>query len=393
MARADAIIAISNIINGGVNYVVRTPGGVLYQVFIDNAVDVVFRKSSDNGLSWSESVTVFTGTVTYLSVWYDRWSNIAAGLIHCAYTETGGHDTLYRSIDTEASDALGTQTTIFAGVSATNAGNLSITRARGGNLYCHSMIDAGAEGGFFRSVDVGANWTSRTVNETIATTDQIIMMPGWNAGDTQDAMAFFWDASANEVSRYLYDDSANTWAETSIATSMTDTTAAGTFPHFAAAVDATNSRNLLVAWSVVDAANADLRCWHVTESAITEVTNVVLNSTDDQGLCAIGIDTTTEDWYVFYGGKSDGSETWPTAIKFYYKISTDDGATWGSEQTLTAAVRNVTWMVATPRFATEFCVSFQNIAAANYLQCSAPIPTAGGVTVTSHIPALGRGLH
>lgn len=339
----------------GVNYLVQTPNRVLYLIFVDNASDVKFIKSTDGGMSWSAATTVYTGTVTQLSIWYDRWSDIAAGLIHCAWSDSGTDLMYYRSIDTENSDALSTQTTIFTGVSVTTSGcSVSITRARGGNLYCRAIVDAGAEGGFFRSTDVGATWGSRTDIEALATTDQAILLPGW-AADNQDIMVFFWDASTNEISRVLYDDSADTWAETSIAVSMTDTLATTAFPCFAAAVDIANSRNLLVAWTIVDTLNADLRCWYVTESAITEVTNVVLNSTDDQGLCAIGIDTVTNEWYVFYAGKSDGSETWTTDLRIYFKVSKDSGTTWGAETLAMPSgdnrpVNSKHWLVTCPRF-------------------------------------------
>lgn len=342
---------------GGTNYVVKTPGGVFYNVYIDNALTVGFRKSTD-GVSWSAHTNIFsTGQATQISIWYDRWSGVDAGLIHCAYTDATSDDTFYRSIDTENSDTLGTQTIIFAGASTASGGALSIVRARGGNLYCKVTIDAGAEGGFFRSTDVGANWASRTNAEALATTDQWILMPGW-AADNQDIMCFFWDASADEISRYLHDDSGDAWAETSIAATMVDVTATTGFPHFSAAVDITNSRNLLVAWSAIDTANADLRCWHVTEDGITEVTNVVLNSTDDQGYCAIGIDTDTEDWYVYYGGKSDGAEGVSATLNVYYKKSTDDGATWGAETQITNSItKSVLGIVNVPRFNANNCVS------------------------------------
>lgn len=318
------------------NHVVQTPDGVLYVVFLNANSDPVYRKSLDGGVTWNEPVQIAAITATALAVWYDRWSNISAGLIHCAYTDSGTSDTLYRTIDTESSDALSTQTTIFAGTSQASGQHLSICRARGGNVYCDTVIDAGAEGGFHRllnaNVPNGA-WASRTSPEAIATNDFIILQPGW-AADNQDMLAFFWDNSASEVSRYVYDDSANSWAETSIAASMTKASQNTSFPCFAAAVDISNSRSLLVAWSATDSANADLRCWHVTESAITEVTNVVLNSTDDQGTCAIGIDTSTGHWYVFYCGESGGSETFPTAVGIYYKKSTDSGSTWSAEARL-----------------------------------------------------------
>src|SRR5678816_1662829 len=80
----------------GTRYLVQTPTGVLYFIFGDSGSDIYFKKSSDGGLSWTAPVQVFSGSVMSISIWYDRWSNIAAGLIHLAYTETGASDTLYR---------------------------------------------------------------------------------------------------------------------------------------------------------------------------------------------------------------------------------------------------------------------------------------------------------
>lgn len=380
MARTDVIVARPNspqYTGAGSQYFVESISGDYYCIYINQATtDIEYRKSTDGGLSWGAAVTVITlGTTTQLSVWYDRWSNISAGLIHVVACDTTADDVVYRSIDTESSDSLSTQTVVFAATTAlTASGSLSICRARGGNLYCVYDVDGGAEHGFSRSTDVGATWGARTSPTEGAASDYYILVPGW-AADNQDMMLFFWDASNDEISRKLYDDSGDSWAETSIATTMVELAQSTGYPQFAAAVDITNSRNLLVAWSAADLLNADLRCWHVTESAITEVTNVVANSTDDQGFCAIGIDTDTQDWYVFYCGASDGSETFNTAMKIYYKVSTDDGATWGSETELTNwGVASLNALICTPRFSSNFAVQYQQ--ATSYLIVNVEVPIA-----------------
>jgi hypothetical protein len=376
--RADVVFAqtagLAQFIGAGTLYIVQTPGGVLYMVYIDTTDDVAFKKSTDGGLTWSAQTEIFAGTATSLSVWYDRWSNISAGLIHIAYQESGTDDTLYRTIDTESSDALSTQTVIFAGVSTAIGGCLSICRARGGNVYCATMIDLGAEGGFFRllnaNVPNGAWDAARTTVFEAVGSDLIILVPGW-AADNQDMMAFFWDATATEVSRKLYDDSTNSWAETAIVTTGVVQPATTSFPHFAAAVDIANSRNLLVVWSAVDTLNADLRCWHITESAITEVTNVVLNSVDDQGLCGICINLQTGNWIVVYGGKSDGSETFLTSINLYHKISKDSGSTWGPESVLTTVGYDITWLCTVPRLSMgPIPVAFHQDVSLDELRCN-----------------------
>jgi hypothetical protein len=326
----------------------------MYLFYVDTGSDLAYRKSSDLGVSWGNPVVVFAGTITGFAVWYDKWSGLAGGLIHLAYNESGTHDTLYRTVNTASADALSTQTVILAGTSAVITGsNISITRSRGGNVYCKTQIDAGAEGTFKKllNADVpNGAWSAALTNtEALVTLDMQIMVPGF-AADNNDVMCIFWDASANEISRYVYDDSANTWAETTISgTTMTEISPATAFPNFAVAVDLTNSNIVLVAWNGIDTANADLKCWTVSEAAITAKTDVVLNGVDDQGLAAISIDLQTGYWHAFYAGASNGSETWITSLNIYTKVSQDGGTTWGPETKLTNANRNIGWLVTCPR--------------------------------------------
>lgn len=385
MARADVIVsdAGTNMRNGTQSScLVKTPSGVLYWVYIDTGQNVYWKKSTDDGITWSDPVAVTASVVAQnISVWYDKWTPGNTGtLIHIAYIEANADDVLYRSLDTNG-DTLGTQTTIFAGASTGSAINacVSITRAIGGNLYCMFDIDAGTETGFYRSVDVGANWTSRDNTGGAEGGDYFLMFPGF-AADTQDTICIFWDRSANEISRKLNDDSANSWAETSIAGSMTSIAASTCTPQFSATVDDANNKILLVAWSNRDTVNADLRFWSIDESAITEETNVVLNSSDDQQMCAIGLATDTSTIYVFYGGKSDGTETAGTAINIYYKTSSDNGASWGSETQLTNVARNFDALYAAPNFTEDISVVYlsQQAAATDIFLGTYVIPTAGG---------------
>lgn len=333
----------------GTNYVVQTTDGVLYMVFIDALADVCFRKSIDGGITWSQSTVIFAGSATNLAVWYDRWSGIASDYISIAYSESATDDTLFRTINTASSDALSTQTVIFAGSSTAAGGHLSVARSKGGNVYCKTVIDAGAEGGFYRlpvaNFPSGAWDAARTVDETIATLDQMILLPNLTAADTQDLMAIFQDASVTETSRKLYDDSANSWAEASINAAITELSTATAFANLACAVDLTNSLIVLLVWTSTDTLNADLLCYTITDSAITAKTDVVTNSTDDQGLCAVAIDSQTGYWHAYYCGKSDGSETWNTALNVYTKVSKDSGSTWGPETKVnvgsTATIRHL----------------------------------------------------
>ena len=332
---------------GGMNYLVQTPAGVLYGIQIDGGSDVTYRKSSDNGLTWGTPVVVFSGSSLQLALWYDEWSGVAGGLIHMVYTNTSNSDIMYRSLDVDT-DTLGTETTVIALTSVSGSTNsLTIVRARGGNLIVVYDIDGGTEDGARKSTDVGGTWGAMA-DPTEAAADMYMLLPGWNA-DTQDVQLIFLDISADELSVKRYDDSGDSWAESAIGTVVENAQTNG-FPHFAGAVDTTNSQNLVIAWNAVDAANQDLLGWTVTDSAITAFgTSIVANATDDCGFAAIGIDTLTQDWYAFYCGKSDGSETFQSAMNIYYKASTDDGATWGSETALTTAACETRYLDCVPR--------------------------------------------
>jgi hypothetical protein len=293
-----------------------------------------------------------------------------------AYTESANDDILYRTINAASADALSTETTIFAGVSATTTGGgwLTLTRSRGGNVFCYGCIDNGAEGGFWKlpnaNVPNGAWGSALTNPEALEGSDQAILVPGF-AADNQDIMCMLIDASANEIDRYIYDDSANSWGLTNIG-SITDAAANTNFPHFAAAVDLTNSQIVLVYWDEVAAVNADLKCWTITEGAITAKTDVVLNSGGGQGLAAVGIDTAAGHWYAFYGGKSDGSESFPSVF-LYYKVSTDSGTTWGPETKITNRPQLVKWIACPPRFTNDWVLAFYRDLAIDMLYVSVPL--------------------
>jgi hypothetical protein len=95
-----------------------------------------------------------------------------------------------------------------------------------------------------------------------------------------------------------------------------------------------------------------LRGWTVNDSTITAFTStggaVVNNGTDDQGLCTIGIHSTSGAWYVFYAGNEDGSEVWNSTTERYYKVSTDQGATWSAQTRLDGVNSACNWLVTNP---------------------------------------------
>lgn len=324
-----------NFSGAGTNYPVRTVTGAIYRFHIGSGItsdnDLYYTKSVDGGRTWGADVVIRTGTVISVATWYRRWSGVASDTIIIAYTDSGSDDTYIRILDT-TNDSLGAERTAFAGGSTAAGGALSVTVSRGNVIYLATCIDAGAEYSTTKTANDGVNWTDTAEVFEGATQDQVILMPGF-AADQDDIIAIFWDADADEISRKLYDQSGDSWGETSIATSMVDTPASTAYPNFSAAPDLTNSRVILAAWSAMDTAGADLRFFSVSEGAITEGGVVVTDSTDDQALTSIAIDT-AGNIYVFYVGSQDGAESINAALtvaRVYYKISANGGTSWGAE--------------------------------------------------------------
>lgn len=308
---------------------VFTTASIGYQFFVNGANDdLVYQKTTDGGATWGAAVTVRTGSVNGFDIWFDKWTPGDSGtVIHTWYCDNVARDLFYRSLDT-SSDTLGSAITVLNG---TVAGEelVSGAKARDGNLVVVYNLD-GSTSGAFDSPD-GVTWTAiASPHEGVA--DYFMLFPG-NAADTRDMWLAFWDRSANEISLKTYDDSADSWSEDSIASSMTATTHSSTGAGWSGSIRHADNHLILVAASGRDTAGPvdDLKVWDINGGAsITGLTNVITDK-DDWYNPTIFIDQNNGDFYVGYNGKSDGSETLGTTTFIYYKKSTDDGSTWGSE--------------------------------------------------------------
>ena len=305
-----------------------------YVVFIDSSSDVRYRKTTDGGASWAASVLIDATTTGALDVWFDKWTPGDSGtVIHIWWQEAATHLIHYRSLDTSG-DSLGTDVTVFTGVSfLAGAGRgvqaISGTKAVGGNLYVQFWGDPAGERGFYRSVDSGANWTSRTDGADGNAVDEVLCLPDDDSADNQDIVMIYWDRSANEISIKKYDDSGNSWGETSISGSMMG---AVNVMQMSAVVRHSDGHIIVAAWSERDVATADLRVWDITLATptITAKTDVVTDSDDCVG-AALFIDQNNDDLYCAYLGNEDGSETWEATLTAFYKKSDDGAGTWGAQ--------------------------------------------------------------
>lgn len=340
---------------------VYTSAQVGYVFYIDAAGPLAYRKTTDGGATWGSAVTIRTGalnnTVIAFDVWYDKWTTGGTGtVIHIWYVARDTDDVFYRSFDT-ATDTLGTERTVFAGASAddTTTANCTGCKARGGNLYVASMIDNGVEFIFARSTDGGVNWTSRADPFEATAVDRITLHPG-NESDNQDIWALFLDGSANALTLKTYDDSANSWSESSTIATVNDVL----FDYstqWGAHVRQSDNHLLCAVWTEKDTATADFRVFDINgASSIVEKTAIATNI-DDSFYPSLFIDQTTDALYVAYIGKKDGSETLDTTASVCYVVSTDGGATWSAETVYSATASDwrVTW---TPQQGDRFAVAW-----------------------------------
>lgn len=310
--------------------------GYVFFVPLVTADKVQYSKTTDGGATWGagvDIVDVADNELFRFHVWFDKNTPGDSGTkIHVVYQCWGNDSIRYRSLDT-ASDTLGTEVTIATGITYTPntaswvACNISITKAKGGNLYV--SFGGNTDVLIYRSTDAGVNWTARTaVGE--GAIDVVLLMPA-NTSDTQDICAIFDDVSANAISVKVYDDSANTWGETAIA-AMVDNLLVN---NFAASVRHSDGHVLLAFWNAYDTTTADLQTYDITvatvgagNATVTAKTNVVTDS-PESAQCCVFIDQATDDVYIGYlkGG------TWTATVGVFYKLSTDDMGTWGSEVT------------------------------------------------------------
>lgn len=327
-----------------------------YFFFIDSDSDLKYYKTTNSGSSWGSPVVVKgTETIHACDVWYDKWTPGGTGdLIHVWYFGVTADDVIHESINTASADAQSAEHTVFNGATSVAGRGVFVSgaRARGGNMLVAFDIDAGAEIGTYRSTDAGVTWGVRT-NAVEATIDQAIMFPGGET-DTQDMWMLYHDASADALTLKMHDDSANTNSESATIVTLVEQTTDGTGQYaFAGTIRDSDNHLLAVTASSYDSATGDMQTWDINGTASITQKTAISTDKDDTYYPSIYTNNSTDETYVAYIGKSDGSETLGTTNGVYYKTSTDGMANWSSEVTYSDSVSDFrqTWVpIMGPRF-------------------------------------------
>lgn len=329
---ADTVVAtdahsqtdIKNSLKGP--YWINSETGII--VFVDSGNDLVFTRTIDGGANWAQ-LEIDDSTLIYaISAWYDRETPGDNGnLVHISWQdETSPENIKYVNVDI-SDGSIGTIRTIDSTVTLSNRGRIAITKTISGNLVMafetQSEVDA------YLSNDSGVSWSGISdPYETPAEEDWLRLYPA-NTGDDNDVAGIFWDRSASAISLKMYDDSENTWTETSISGSMlADLDLNG----MDASVRHSDNHILLVAHSDANSAGDDFLTWDLTVDSIASPTiTAKTNIFTDQGVsveAAVLINQQNDDVYVGYlkGG------TWQSSMDVYYYNSTDGFSSWGSEK-------------------------------------------------------------
>jgi len=306
-------------------------GAVIYL----RSFDLYLGYTDDGGATWSNTL-MEAGTERQLAVWFDRETPGDTGtLLHLAWLNTEDSDVRYVNVDIDDA-TVGTIRDVDTGVTVggTNTSNrIAITKTVSGNLICAFSTPTEIE--CYKSDDLFATAGTDIADpyETTTEEDWLLLYPA-DTADENDACGIFWDRSADAISIKMYDDSADTWTETAISSSMNDNQ---TYINMDAALRQSDSHILLAAHTSWDNNGDDLKTWDLTPDSIatptvTAKTNIFTNQ-NESAQAAVMINQQNDEVYVAYlkGG------TWQSETDVVFHKSDDGMANWGSEQAYSEA--------------------------------------------------------
>jgi hypothetical protein len=236
---------------------------------------------------------------------------------------------------------------------------------KGGNLLCCFNIDAADEMGTYKSVDNGATWSVVT-NALEANLDQTFIFPA-NVADANDGWFLYDDDSAAELTLKEYDDSGNSYTESSALTfTNNDTTATGQYG-FSGSIRHEDGHLIVAFFNAFDSATGDFLVYDMNSTASITALTAITTDIDDMYYPSVYLNQDQPDWiYVAYIGKSDGSETLLTTASVYYALSKDRGVTWTKDIAFSESSTDYrqTW---TPLNGERFMVAWMDISAVSII--------------------------
>src|SRR3990170_2780783 len=362
-----------------------------------------YSKTSDGGASWGAGVTISTtGNLLAYGIWFDKGTPGDSGtLIHTCYFGSSTDDLFWRTLDTSG-DGLGTERIVFAGATFSASSSnpfCSVTKTISGYIYVAYDGDAGVEKGLFRSTDSGTSWSANLSTTFVeAGYDRCKLYPASNTGDNNDCWAIYEDVSASALTLKMWDSSAASATESATIQAFTSNTTLGTgYYGWDASVRQSDGHLILASISERDLSTADHQVYDINGTGSITALTAITTNIDDHYFPSVYIDQLTNDIYVAYNGKRDGSEVMDTTTKVYYTKSIDYGASWSAGDTAyMEGAAGIVLQTFCPKMGDRFYVGWQVAATilGNYVNS---IDTSGGggpppsSTYTDTLPFMGAG--
>ena len=298
-------------------------------VWVDADYDIAWRRTTNGGSSWGSQNVVESGEVYQIAAWFDGETPGDTGtLLHVVWADRQGTDAYnYMNIDIDTGSAsspveIATQTL----ASSPNGNRVAITKTVSGNLI--ACFEGDNDYRCDKSTNGGTSWSSiADAFESGSQDDYLLLFPAATADD-DDAAGIFWDYSANAISIKMYDDSSNSWSETSIVGSLDNDP---DHFNFDAAVRHSDGHILLALHNDYDASGNDLVTYDLTPDSIasptvTGKTNILTN---EQEAVQVGVIVNQQNDDVYVATFQNGS--WQSSSDLVFYKSDDDMATWGTE--------------------------------------------------------------
>lgn len=319
---------------GGSPTTVFTTDQIGYTFYIDSTGTAVYRKTSDGGDTWGAAVTVDSQPdVVNVAVWYDQWTpgDDTGTLIHVLTADSGNDDLWYTSLNT-SSDTLTTpaSTVTQSGQSGSFDTNTMASIAKFTSGYITMVVSDNTDSfgvGCNTSCSNSTNWLEAGAFSISAQPNAVILLPLASA----NGIAIAWDRNANAIVSRVYTDATDTW-ETAVTIDSTNAENTTYGSAFGATLDkATN--NIYLTFSDDSSTlgtDDDIRMYTYSGGSWTQNTDILTNESRGVTDAKIAWDETNSDLYAVYTVRTTSGT--PATGTVYYKVSTNNGSSWGSEQ-------------------------------------------------------------
>lgn len=314
-------------------YWVSTLIGVV--VYADDNGYLTIARTTNGGSSWTESDLYTSGAGTLnIAVWFDQETPGDTGTnLNIAWMDYNDSTCYYITYDISAGSA-GTIRTVDSGITVASQkyyNRIAITKTVSGNIIVIGSTQTQTFG--YKSDDNFAT-SGTSINDPVETAneeDWLLAFPACTADDN-DAACIFWDRSADEISVKMYDDSADSWTETSIDASAADQ-GLGYYINMDGSIRHSDGAIILGYFNEFDSATADFKIAEIIPDSISSPTVTgktdVVSNVLDCGYPSIFVNQQNDDIYAAYckGGNLNST------VDVVYHISTNDATSWGTENT------------------------------------------------------------